>query len=278
MQEGQSPLTEANKEQKSDAWRVSRRNLAAAIALAGTAMAPTRAEAFFLDFLFKPRPKPPGSGHQCFLVGTSILTPSGERDIAQLCVGDLVTTVSGAVRSIKNVTQTLFSASSTGDWSQDMLPVTIKRGALGSDIPKRDLYLSQAHAIYIDNMLVPVANLVNGRSIVVAAPTGLEQLDYRHIELDSHDVILAEGAACETLMPASSRSNVAADQREWQDKARIQLLASSPVAVIAAYNGNRAMLRSRLRSALSPIVDMRTPLDIVRDRLEDRAEAMMRAA
>jgi hypothetical protein len=50
-----------------------------------------------------------------------------------------------------------------------------------------------------------------------------------------------------------------------------------PFAPIAAFDGGRSELQSRLRSALSPILDVRTPVDVVRDRLEERAERMLAA-
>jgi hypothetical protein len=43
-------------------------------------------------------------------------------------------------------------------------------------------------------------------------------------------------------------------------------------------SGGRAQLRSRLRSAFSPWTDRRQPFDVVRDRLEHRAEFVKTAA
>jgi hypothetical protein len=52
----------------------------------------------------------------------------------------------------------------------------------------------------------------------------------------------------------------------------------SPCAPLAAFNGGRSEIKSRLRSAVAVLVDRRQPRDIVRDRLEGRALEMSKAA
>ena len=56
----------------------------------------------------------------------------------------------------------------------------------------------------LDGVLVPARCLVNGVSIT--QEKGCERVDYIHVELDSHDVILAEGAASETFVDDDSRA------------------------------------------------------------------------
>jgi hypothetical protein len=50
--------------------------------------------------------------------------------------------------------------------------------------------------------LVPVEHLINGVSIVECE--AVERVAYFHVELDSHDVIVAKGAAAETLSIATA--------------------------------------------------------------------------
>jgi hypothetical protein len=50
---------------------------------------------------------------------------------------------------------------------------------------------------------VPVEHLVNGVSIVQCE--AVERVAYFHVELDSHDVVVAEGAAAETFVDCDSR-------------------------------------------------------------------------
>ena len=52
-------------------------------------------------------------------------------------------------------------------------------------------------------MLIEAKDLVNGRSIVQA--DDVDKVEYFHIELDTHDVIVAEGALSETFIDDDSR-------------------------------------------------------------------------
>jgi hypothetical protein len=57
--------------------------------------------------------------------------------------------------------------------------------------------------MFIDGMLIEAKDLVNGISIVQAQHA--DQVDYFHVELESHDVIIAEGAASESYIDDDSR-------------------------------------------------------------------------
>ena len=56
----------------------------------------------------------------------------------------------------------------------------------------------------VEGMLVPAVYLVNGISIVKAER--VESLTYWHIELDSHDVLIAEGAPSESYVENGNRA------------------------------------------------------------------------
>ena len=45
----------------------------------------------------------------------------------------------------------------------------------------------------------------------------------------------------------------------------------NPCAPRVSYGGGRGELKSRIRSAISPWLDRREPLDVIRDRIEERA-------
>jgi Hint domain len=98
----------------------------------------------------------------------------------------------------------------------DIQPVCIKAGALGINTPRRDLWISPHHAMYFDSTffagdggmsaggaLIEAKDLVNGTSIVQAEHAG--KVEYFHIELETHDVIVAEGALSETFIDDDSR-------------------------------------------------------------------------
>ena len=80
-----------------------------------------------------------------------------------------------------------------------VLPIRIKTGVLGDNMPARDLLLSPDHALLIDNILVQAGALVNGTSIVRESGVP-ETFTYYHLELDDHSLILAEGVPAETFV------------------------------------------------------------------------------
>jgi hypothetical protein len=87
---------------------------------------------------------------------------------------------------------------------RDILPVCFKAGSLDENVPRRDLWISPHHAMYLDGVLIEAKDLVNGISIVQAEH--VEKVEYFHIELDSHDVLLAEGAWSESFIDDDSRA------------------------------------------------------------------------
>jgi hypothetical protein len=190
-----------------------------------------------------------GYDPNCFLKGTKIRTIAGERKVEELAIGDLLPTPCDGIRPIQQIGRykcTRSDASSA--WASDALPVRVARSALGPNVPHTDLYLSQEHAIFIDRVLVRAGSLVNGTTIALADADDVTELEYYHIKLQTHDVIYAEGAPCETF----------ADTAEH-------------CAPVLSFTGTRSRMKSHLRSALSPLVDRREKIDVIRDRLDDRA-------
>lgn len=133
----------------------------------------------------------------CFAPGTMIATPDGERAVESLAAGDLVRTAAGAVRPLRWLGQTT-RARAFADPTR-IYPIRIKAGALGENLPLRDLLLSPGHAVLLDSMLVQAAALVNGASVVREAVMP-ETFTFYHVELDSHDLLLAEGVAAESFL------------------------------------------------------------------------------
>jgi hypothetical protein len=76
-------------------------------------------------------------------------------------------------------------------------PIRIRAGAFGANLPRRDLRLSPGHHLFADGLLVPASALVNGETILVDP---VEPVTYWHVELDSHDVLLAEALPCDSYL------------------------------------------------------------------------------
>jgi hypothetical protein len=211
----------------------------------------------------------------CFLKGTLIWTPSGETRIESLGVNDLVVTASGGATSIQWVWRRRFEREPGQKWDQKIVPVRVARSALGPNTPHRDLYLSPYHCLYLDGVLIPAVDLINGSTIARVDAIHLREIEYFHIKLERHSVIYAEGATCETLRAVTA---VNSDSLEFEEYRRLHgdSLPDEPVAPVLGYNGGRARLRGRIRSVVSHVVDVRSKLEIVRDGLRERAQTLAR--
>lgn len=154
-----------------------------------------------IDFIsadtgYAPPPQP------CFAEGCRITAATGLVPVEDLSVGDDVITASGAARAIKWIGHAVVHpARHPRPW--EVNPVRVKAGAFGAGLPAQDLRLSPGHAVFVDGVLVPVGLLVNGATILQEA---VESIRYLHIELDSHDVLLAEGLPCESYLDDGNRN------------------------------------------------------------------------
>jgi len=140
----------------------------------------------------------------CYLAGTMILTDRGERPVEALSIGDLLVTASGALRPVKWIGTRRYDAVAASAAKSNVRPIRIQRGALADHVPRRDLYVSPRHAMFIDGCLFPAGLLVNGASIRPA--DSFSAIQYFHLELESHDVLLAEGAPSESFVDDNSRA------------------------------------------------------------------------
>jgi hypothetical protein len=136
----------------------------------------------------------------CFLRGTRIATPGGTIAVEDLREGDAVLTRSGisSVQWIgwRNIDCTRHPR------PHDVWPVRIGPDAFGPGQPNRALRLSPDHAVFIDGVLIPVRNLVNGATIVQETA---KSVSYWHVELPRHDILLAEGLECESYLDTGNR-------------------------------------------------------------------------
>ena len=209
----------------------------------------------------------PTSSARCFLRGTEIRTLNGYRPVECLSVGDVLPTAFAGPAPIREIRHFCNKRQDRCEaWPLDVRPIRIRRSAIEDNVPHADLYLSAAHSLYIDGVLVPAWNLVNGTSVTRDDAEHLDVIEYFHIVLDQHDVIDAEGALCDTFLESADQATLSGDRGEEYHGTVLPAVC----APISSYRRRRNVLKSRLRSALSPIVDLRRPLDCIRDRVEER--------
>lgn len=216
-----------------------------------------------------------GRGGYCFLRGTKIRTVEGERRIEELAVGDLLPTVFGGVRPIQWISGFRRNrVDASKPWQDHARPVRIMKSALAPNVPQADLFLTSAHAVLLDGVLVTAGSLINGTTIARYAADEYDELEFFHIKLETHDAIFAEGATCETLLRIDE-TNI--DYPEY-------IAQCGPGNAKDAYcapvfgNGARSEIRWRAHSAMSRWLGPHK-VDIIRERLQERvAEAFLDAA
>lgn len=139
----------------------------------------------------------------CFVAGTRIQTDNGPLAVELLAVGDHVITASGKPRSIKWIGD-MVSRPRRHARPEQYHPVRVEPHAFAPNMPSAPVRLSPGHAVFVDGVLVPISGLVNGASIV---QEDVAEVRYFHIELESHDVLLAEGLPCESYMDDGNRQS-----------------------------------------------------------------------
>ncbi len=140
----------------------------------------------------------------CFAAGTLICTPAGDVAVETLTVGDLVLTASGDARPVKWIGHKDIDFRLIPG-QRSALPIRIVADALGPNRPSQDLYLSAGHSICVDvvgEVFVPVGCLINGGTI---AQVETDRVSYWHVELDSHDVLLANNLPAESYLAMGNR-------------------------------------------------------------------------
>lgn len=79
----------------------------------------------------------------------------------------------------------------------DVWPVCIRADTFAPGLPHRDLLLSPGHAVLADGVLIPVRHLIDGKAI---ARVTVASVEYWHLALETHDVVLAEGLPAESFL------------------------------------------------------------------------------
>ena len=142
----------------------------------------------------------------CFRAGTRILTERGEAAVEDLRVGDRVRTVlGGTVEPITWIGRREVDCARHPK-PRHVWPVRVAADAFGPGQPHTDLFLSPRHAVYVNEVLIPIRHLVNG-STITQVPT--DQVTYYHIELPRHDVVLAQGLPVESFLAEKDASDYA---------------------------------------------------------------------
>jgi hypothetical protein len=121
---------------------------------------------FFVDWLFD---------WLCLAPGTLIRTPSGNRPVEELQIGDLVLTHDGPLplKFLGISSRHVNSLKASG-----RMPIRIQARVFGHNLPSADIYCTPSHAFALGDCLVEAQALINGESIYQLEQ--LSEYDQRH--------------------------------------------------------------------------------------------------
>jgi hypothetical protein len=146
-----------------------------------------------------------GGGGGCFLTGTRLASPEGAVRVEDVSVGSMVLTANGEARAVRWIGHRNYNCDQAPKPAV-LWPIQIKAGAFADAQPSRDLWVSPGHAILVGGVLIHSERLVNGATIIQVPR---HQVQYWHVELDSHDVLLAEDLPAESYLDMGNRLSFA---------------------------------------------------------------------
>lgn len=139
----------------------------------------------------------------CFAEGTEIATPTGPVPIEDLMPGDPILTADGDIVPVAWLGRQTVVSCFAGPKAQ---LVRIKAGAIGDQIPCRDLDVTGDHAVALDGLLINASALVNHQNIVWVPQYQMpERFTVYNVETEGHHVILANGTPCESFVDYATR-------------------------------------------------------------------------
>ena len=149
----------------------------------------------------------PGTANVCFTQGTLFDTLNGPRRIEHLRPGDMLLTKDHGPQPIRWIWARHWPLAKLRA-NPALRPIRVAKGALGADLPRRDLLVSRHHRLLLHSK---IAKRMYGKTEVLAAAkdlTAIKGIDtapligsvtYFHILMQQHEILFAEGAPAESL-------------------------------------------------------------------------------
>lgn len=150
----------------------------------------------------------------CFTPGSTVETEFGLRPVEAIRQGDRVWTRDNGLQEVRWASRSDLSAADLAA-RPHLAPVLIRKGALGYNVPERDMVVSPNHRMLIEStdaalyfaepeVLAAAKHLVDGASVLRAR---VPQVSYIHFMFDQHEVVRVDGAWSESFQPGDYSLN-----------------------------------------------------------------------
>ena len=211
----------------------------------------------------------------CFVAGTRIATPTGQRPVEDLRPGDLVLTLDHGAQPVR------WAGSVVAQGVGATAPVVIPAGAFGSHGP---VWLSPQHRVCLGGWAAEMVTgtqqvLARARHLMVAGIAyrrDMGRVRYVHVMFDRHEVIAANGLWCENYRPGP------AALAGHSPDAQAEILGLFPVLARDPEAGHAALARPEARlHEVIVAVSMRglsTPDELVHQPTDATGAAQSQAA
>lgn len=126
----------------------------------------------------------------CFGEGSMVFTPSGEIPIQNLKQGDEIYDENLNIQTVEFIAKrTIFPSKTLNKYS---VPIKIKQGMMGENIPRLDTIVSSAHLIKHNGQMVPASKL--GSEFEFNTP-----ITYFNVKVSNYSTMIVNGMVSETL-------------------------------------------------------------------------------
>lgn len=173
---------------------------------------------------------------RCFLAGTMIRTPCGEKAVETLQPGDELCVMGEDGPVIRKITW-VGSAEIVVDPSRSDdragYPVRFRANALGAGLPDRDLFITPEHCIHIGGRLVPARMLVNGGSI--AYDRSQSRFMIYHLRTEDHAILWSNNMETETLFDTQRLSDADSASGTAMAETSCAMSRAAPLCVERAF-------------------------------------------
>ena len=160
----------------------------------------------------------------CFLKGTHILTKTGYKPIEHIKIGDSIYAkgkiMDNETYNIKATPQfkrvKWMGKFVATEMNTETMPICFKKDCFSPNIPNQDLYVSPNHGIMWNGNKIPAHKFLSMSLPAIFQASNIDHIEYYHLELDEHSIIVANGTATESYLEINENRKAFKDTTSFQ--------------------------------------------------------------